>query len=59
MTLNNMGALYRAQGRLPEAVAAYSQALAIFQETLSPEHPYLLLSAENYAGVLADMEMDE
>ena len=38
-TLNNLGEVYRAQGRYAEAEPLYKRALAIREKALGPEHP--------------------
>ena len=36
---NNLGNIYRSQGKLEEALGAYSKALEIRLKVLGPEHP--------------------
>ena len=38
-SLNNLAALYQAQGRYAEAEPLYKRALAISEKALGPEHP--------------------
>ena len=47
MSLNNLAALYRAQGRYAEAEPLYKRALAIGEKTLGPEHPEVATSLKN------------
>jgi Tetratricopeptide repeat len=39
MTLNNLAVVCKAQGRYPEAESLCRRALAIFEQSLGPEHP--------------------
>ena len=55
MTLNNLAVFYKSQQRLTEAAALYRRALAIFEETLDPSHPKLMICRENYARLLQEM----
>ncbi len=50
--LNNLAALYGAQGRYAEAEPLYKRALAIVEKALGPEHPHVATSLENYAALL-------
>ena len=50
--LNNLAALYRAQGRFTEAEPLYQRSLAIVERALGPEHPHMATSLENYAILL-------
>ncbi len=54
--LNNLAALYEAQGRYAEAEPLYKRALAIWEKALGPEHPSLANSLENYAALLRKSE---
>jgi tetratricopeptide (TPR) repeat protein len=54
--LNNLGALYRAQGEYAEAEPFYKRALAILENTLGSEHPDVVESMENYTGLLRTIE---
>ena len=40
-SLNNLGELYRVQGRYAEAEPLYKRALAIVEKALGPEHPHV------------------
>ncbi len=51
-SLNNLAALYAAQGRYAEAEPLYKRALAIREKALGPAHPNVADSLENYAAVL-------
>ena len=39
-SLDNLAALYNAQGKYAEAEPLHKRALAIFEKALGPEHPY-------------------
>jgi tetratricopeptide (TPR) repeat protein len=49
---NNLATFYRATGRPAEAEPLYQRALAIWEQTLGPDHPHLLQARETYAGLL-------
>ncbi len=51
-TLNNLAALYQAQGKYAEAEPPFKRALAIFEQALGPEHPHVGTALENYAALL-------
>ncbi len=51
-SLNNLAALYNAQGHYAEAEPLYQRALVIFEKALGPNHPNVATSLENYAAVL-------
>ncbi len=51
-TLNNLGELYRAQGRYAEAEPLHKRALAIVEKALGPDHPNVAKSLEHYATLL-------
>ncbi len=51
-SLNNLAALYQAQGRYAEAETLYERSLAIREKALGPEHPDVAQSLENYAALL-------
>ena len=51
-SLNNLGVLYRAQGKYAEAEPLFKQALAIKKKVLGSEHPGVATSLENYAALL-------
>jgi len=46
-TVNNLGLLYRHQGRLNEAEAMFQRALSGFQAGLGPSHPKSDLVSRN------------
>ena len=50
--LNNLAALYHAQGKYAEAKPLYRQALTILEESLGPEHPLVARLLNNYAALL-------
>ena len=39
--LNNLAALYYAQGQYAQAEPLYKRALAIWEKALGPDHPYV------------------
>ena len=49
INLNNLGNLYRAQGRYSEAEALSKRSLAIAEKALGPEHPDVGESLNNLA----------
>jgi tetratricopeptide (TPR) repeat protein len=53
--LNNLGMLYRAQGRSEEAEPLYRRALTIYEQALPPDHPSTAATLENYASVLREL----
>jgi Flp pilus assembly protein TadD len=50
-TLNNLGVLYRQQGRYAEAEAAHRRALAIREGALGKNHPEVATSLSNLAAL--------
>ena len=50
-SLNNLGELYRAQGKYTEAEPLYKRALAIAEKALGPGHPQVAASLNNLAGL--------
>jgi Tetratricopeptide repeat len=46
-TVNNLGMLYRAQGRLAEAEQIHLRALAEREKTLGPDHTSTLETVDN------------
>ncbi len=48
-SLNNLAALYQAQGRYAEAEPLYRRSLAIVEKALGPDHPDVATILENYA----------
>ncbi len=48
-SLNNLAALYRAQGKYAEAEPLYQRALGIREKALGPEHPDVATSLNNLA----------
>ncbi len=50
--LNNLAALYEAQGRYAEAEQLYERSLAIAEKALGPSHPHVATTLENYAILL-------
>jgi tetratricopeptide (TPR) repeat protein len=52
--LNNLAALYEAQGKYVEAEPLYERSLAILEKALGPNHPLLAQILENCAALLRD-----
>ncbi len=52
-SLNNLAALYKAQGRYAEAEPLHKRALAIFEKALGPKHPDVAQSLNNLAVLYA------
>jgi tetratricopeptide (TPR) repeat protein len=52
MTANNLGVLYREQGRHAEAEELLSRALDAFERTLREGHPNLAACRDNLAALL-------
>jgi tetratricopeptide (TPR) repeat protein len=50
-SLNNLAELYRAQGKLQEALPLYQRALAIWEKALGPNHPDVAQSLNNLAAL--------
>ena len=50
-SVNNLGFLYKAEGRYGEAEPLYREALQARREVLGPRHPDTLLSLNNLAGL--------
>jgi hypothetical protein len=48
MTLNNLAALCKAQGRYPEAEALYRRALASFERSFGAEHLKVITCRNNH-----------
>ena len=53
-SLNNLAALYKAQGRYAEAEPLYRRSLAIKEKALGPEHPSVATILANYAALLRE-----
>ncbi len=51
-SLNDLGEVYRLQGKYAEAEPLYKRSLAIYEKALGPEHPNVATSLENYAALL-------
>ena len=47
ISMNNLGRLYEAQGRLDEAAPLYAECLRVRRETLGDRHPSTLNSMTN------------
>jgi len=47
-SLNNLAALYKAQGKYEQAELLYQRALAIREQVLGPEHPNTRTIRSNY-----------
>jgi len=54
-SLNNLAALYEAQGMYVEAESLYKRAIAIIEKALGYKHPDLLMVLTNYADLLRKM----
>ena len=48
-SLNNLGVLYKTQGKYAEAEPLYQRALAIREKTLGPDNPNLIVNLNNLA----------
>jgi Tfp pilus assembly protein PilF len=53
-TLNNLGTVMRAEGKLDEARGYYERALAIREKTLGPEHPDVAASVDHLGKLAID-----
>ncbi len=49
INLNNLAALYQAQGNYAKAAPLYQRSLAILEKALGPEHPDVAASLNNLA----------
>ncbi|MCZ6753169.1 MAG: tetratricopeptide repeat protein, partial [Acidobacteria bacterium] len=58
-SLNNLAALYLAQGKYGETEPLLQRALAIVEKALGPEHPEVATSLENYADLLRKMGRED
>src|SRR5262249_49350509 len=58
-SLNNLAALYDAQGRYGEAEALLKRALAIREGVLGAQHPDVAVILENYAVLLHAINRNE
>jgi tetratricopeptide (TPR) repeat protein len=56
--LNNLAALYYAQGQYAKAEPLYQRSLAIYEKALGPDHPDVAKSLENYAALLRNSSLD-
>ena len=52
ISLNDLGELYRVQGRFAEAEPFLKRSLAITEKALGVEHPHVTTVRENYAALL-------
>jgi hypothetical protein len=52
--LNNLAALFEAQGKYAEAEPLYRRAIAICEKTLGPEHPDTKTARENLEILLSE-----
>jgi len=50
-SLNNLAALYHAQGRYDEAEPLYRRALALYEQVLGPIHPLVAQCLNNLAAL--------
>ena len=55
LSLNNLGGLYKDQGKFPHAEPLFKRALAISEKTLGPDHPNVATSLENLAQLYRDI----
>ena len=53
VSLNNLAALYEAQGRYADAEPLYKRSLAICEKALGPDHPDVAMSLNNLAVLYA------
>ncbi len=53
--LNNLAALYRAQGKYEQAEPLYQRALAIVEKQLGPQHSTTATIRENYNALVRNM----
>ena len=51
-SLNNLAAIYDAQGKYAEAEPLYKRSLAIREKALGPDHPDVATTLENYADLM-------
>ena len=58
-TLNNIAAVYDAQGKYEESLKYFFRALKIREKKLGPEHPDTATTLNNIAGVYADQGKHE
>jgi tetratricopeptide (TPR) repeat protein len=58
-SLNNLAALYRAQGKYAEAEPLYQRSLAIREKALGPDHPDVAKGLESYAVLLRETGRSE
>ena len=56
ISLNNLAALYRVQGRVVEAAPLFNEAVEIMVRVLGAEHPNTKIMRENYEVLLAEMK---
>jgi tetratricopeptide (TPR) repeat protein len=52
--VNNLGSVYKAQGRLEEAREAYERALEIDEGAFGPDHPRVAIRVNNLGSVYQD-----
>ena len=57
-SLNNLAAVYQAQGRYAEGESLYQRSLAINEKTLGPEHSNVAAVLKNYAALLRQTGRD-
>ena len=53
--LNNLAALYHAQGKYAQAEPISARAVAIYEKSLGPNHPELALALQNRAALMRKM----
>ena len=53
-SLNNLSALYQAQGQYAQAEPLYKRSLAIWEKSLGPDHPIVAASLNNLAKLLRE-----
>jgi len=55
LTVNNLGSLYRDQGKLDQAEAMFGRALQGYEKTLGPEHTSTILTVNNLGLLYRDL----
>ena len=55
-SLNNLAALYYAQGRYSEAAPLFKEAVEIMERVVGAEHPNTKIVRDNYQRLLAEMK---
>ena len=55
VSYNNLGIIYRSQGKFEEAAPLYTRSRAIKEKVFGPDHPKVALALNNEAALLEDM----